>query len=143
MKELEALLCSNPKFKFVTVKFATNNNSTGWSKQYTYKTLLNVKPEDLVVVEVSKDSDTRFKCGTVIEIKSPFEIDYSQNSFYSWIVDVINVQSYQECIEQEANMMIELNKAQVRQIQEQALTQLEENIGTKCLNKLKHLVENL
>lgn len=142
MKEVTALLCANKEFKFIAVKFETNNTSSGWSKPYTFKTLLDVKIEDKVVVPVTRDGELKFKIASVIEVLLPYQIDFDGVT-HAWVASILDFSVYEECIEAEKKMVLQLNMAKAKQLQDESVKLLEESVGSKVMGALKDIVKKL
>jgi len=143
MQEVQALLCSNENFTFVTVSFQTSQNAKGWTKPYTYKTLLDLKTDDLVVVPASKDDETRLKVAKVVEVLPPFSPGLDMEENHKWVMSIVDLSVYEDCLAAESQMTAQLSMAKAKKLQDEAISLLEESVGSTVLGKLKSLVTKL
>lgn len=143
MKEVDALLCSNENFRFVTVAFQVANTPSGWSKPYTYKTLLDLKEDDLVVVSACKGEESRMKVAKVTEILPPFSVDIDSEASHKWVMSIVDLSVYEDCLAAERQMIAQLSMAKAKKLQQEALTLIEDNVGSSVIGKLKAMVKKL
>jgi len=131
------LLAENPDFKFVDVQFqATNSDKKFDGKTYTYKTLLNVKTGDSVVVEAIG----RLKVVQVVAVIDPYEVDL-EFSNYRWVTSVLNTESHDLSVETEKKVNKTLNAMKFASKREELTEQLHKNVGSAAIAKLKLMVK--
>ncbi len=127
------LLADNEKFKFITAKFQPFENQ---KTAYTYKTMLDLKVEDLVVVQTP---DGKFEAVRVEEVLEAHEVDLEAFD-YKWVVQKLDTEHFDQCKEMEKQLLNTLRKSERRQRIEEMkknvvehLTDEERNITAKLV----------
>ena len=90
-------LYENPSFKFVTTVFAPYTGS----REYTYKTLLDLETEDYVVVQTPNGEYKVVQVRTVCE---PDEIELNPDIKYKWVIQKLEFEHYDAVLEKEASI---------------------------------------
>jgi len=106
----DTFLTENPKFKFVSIVFAPYTGS----KEYTYKTLIDLEVDDFVVVQTPSKE---YQCVKVRAVLDPLEVDLIPGVNYKWIVQKVDMTHFEECIEMEKQVQLKLRKAEARKRQ--------------------------
>ena len=105
MNEVNILLATNEKFKFVQVKFQDEHNS---QKRYTYKTTEDVEEGDYAIVFTPSN---KYEVVKVISVHSPLEVDFEVKYKYKWIVQVLDTDKYESNMALEKSILAEVNKS--------------------------------
>lgn len=144
MKEVNALLCSNENFKIVEVIFSTSKTPSGKSKPYTFKTLLDLKPDDQVVVKVTNGVEQEIlKCATVSRLVPLHEVNLDSDDEIRWVVSIIDTLVYDDCMAAERKMANQLMNAKAQRLRKESLELLESTVGSTVFDSLKSLVRKL
>lgn len=107
--------------KSVKVKFSINSD-----KLYTYKTLLtDLEVDDFAII---KNYDT-YKVVQVVEIDDIPDLNIDSNIEYKWIVQKVDVEQYNELVQMENDISIELKRLQQKSIVSKAKDLLAETLG--------------
>lgn len=130
MNNINLFLAENPDFKIVKVTFPTS------SKQYTYKTFFDVKPEDTAVVKTTDG----LKCVTVVEAIPAQETSLNFGYDIKWLVDVVDKEGYRAAKEAEAQVQKRLNQVAAAKQREEAMQTLTETLGKDVVEEVKGLV---
>ena len=132
MNELNLFLAeSNENFKIVKVKF---NDTT--SKTYTYKTLLDVYENDKAVVDVNGV----LKIVDVIEVLNAQETSLDFNFEIKWLVDVVDITSYEDTKEMSRNVTKTINRLRYSKARKELIKELNDELGKKNVEDIKKLV---
>lgn len=135
MNPINLLLAKNEQFKFVTCVFNVNQPSEN-QKAYTYKTLLNVNPGDLVVAPTAQGTFETVKVVEVgVEYKGSFEI--------KWIAAVLNLDHLAQCkaIEEDIKQLFVEEENRKRKVQTAAL--IEDAIGADGVTKAEQIAKRV
>lgn len=108
----DTFLTENPKFKFVSIVFAPYTGS----KEYTYKTLLDIEVDDFVVVQTPSKE---YQCVQVRTVEDPLEVELISGVHYKWVVQKVDMAHYEECREMEKAVQLKLRKAESRKRQQE------------------------
>lgn len=125
------LLAENPNFKIVKVVFE------GASRQYTYKTFLEVEAGDIVVVKTPSEG---LKLVEAIEVIPADEADLNPGFTIKWLVDVVNRNHYRECKEREAQINKQMNTLRAKKQRKEATELLKEEYGAEAIEQMQSLV---
>jgi hypothetical protein len=138
MNTANLILSQNDAFKFVTVRFmdesnqALNQEST---KTYTYKTTLELLPDDLVVVE----SPTGFK---VVRVESILDISEVDNKYeYKWVVSKVDLDYYEKCKLAESGVKKQVNKLEFEKTRRAFQEELEGRLGKDAVVTLQGIAK--
>lgn len=107
MNITDTFLSENENFKYVAVVFSPYTGT----KEYTYKTLLDVAEEDFVVVQTP---NTGYQVVQVREVMEPLEAETSPDIRYKWIVQKVDFEYYTQCTDMEKEVRSKLKKAETR-----------------------------
>lgn len=109
------------ELKSVKVKFSINSD-----KIYTYKTLLtDLEVDDFAII---KNHDT-YKVVQVVEIDDIPDLNIDSNIEYKWIVQKVDDERYNELVQMENDISIELKRLQQKSIVSKAKDLLAETLG--------------
>lgn len=108
----DTFLTENPKFKFVSIVFAPYTGS----KEYTYKTLLDLEEGDFVVVQTPSKE---YQCVQVRSVIDPLEAELISGINYKWVVQKVDMAHYEECRDMEKQVQLKLRKAESRKRQQE------------------------
>lgn len=129
MNNLNLLYATNPSFRLVVVTFA------GSTKQYTYKTILELEEGDTVVVSAPGG----MTCVEVVAIKEIHEVE--PVSFeYKWIVQKLDTEHYEKMLETDSAVRKQLNQARTSKLVKDMQKELKESIGANAVKQLEKLV---
>lgn len=131
MSNLNLLLAENEDFKIVEVVF---NNSP---KVYHYKTTLDVKEDDTVVVDTPSNG---LSIVTVKSVTPAIEHDLSFNFKIKWIVSKVDLDYYEQCKELESKLNRKLNQLRAHKRREEIKDQLADQVGAEGVEELAKLV---
>lgn len=107
--------------KSVKVKFFKDSE-----KLYTYKTLLtDLEVDDFVVVS----NNNYYKVVQVVEIDDIPDLNIDSNIEYKWIVQKVDAEQYNELIQMEYDISVELKRLQQKSIVSKAKDLLAETLG--------------
>ncbi len=142
MNNANLLLSQNPNFKFVEVKFREEISKNIMpsldgesSKSYTYKTTLDVKEDDLVIVHTPSGE---YKVVRVVSVKELHDVD---NSFeYKWVVSKVDLDYYESCKRTESEIKKAVNRMTFDKQREEYKAQLQERLGKEAVLTLEGLV---
>lgn len=112
MNLVDTFLTDNENFKFVSVVFAPYTGT----REYTYKTLLDLQEEDFVVVQTPNNG---YQVVQVREVMEPLEAEVQDNINYKWVVQKIDFEDYNACKDMEKQLMKKLKKAEARKRQQE------------------------
>jgi hypothetical protein len=137
MQELNLILGQNENFTFVTVVFDNQLEVVDGigAKKYVYKTTLQLEKSDKVIVE----ADGRLKVVTVHEVDVGGEIDLTAYNGYKWIVDKIDLDYYNNCLEVERNVRRNLNKLKMAQLRKETEANMTELLGEEGVQEIKKI----
>jgi len=116
MNELDVLLARNADFKFLTVTFNTgyNTSQSASDKEYTYKTMLDIEVDDVLVVCVGDV----YKTVTVRKvIDAMARTDNRKN--INWVVCKVDTASYEADIELQNRLQKKVTKALAKKRQKE------------------------
>lgn len=124
---VNAMLTKNEQFKFVSCTFQTS------AKEYTYKTLLDVKAGDTVLVDTASGLQI-VRVQKVLEVD---EVDLSEYD-YKWVVQVIDLSHFLAVKEMEQKLQQDVRNKIRNKIADSALAQLYD--GEAGSEQVKRLV---
>lgn len=107
MQLSDAILSENENFRFISCVFAPYTGN----KEYTYKTVLDLKEDDFVVVQTPSNQYQVVQVRTVLD---PLEVEVDSRITYKWVVAKVDMAHYEECVEMEDQLSAKLRKAAVR-----------------------------
>lgn len=120
MNAINLLLSKNENFKFVTVIFDTDRSKT-LQKHYTYKTMLDLVEDDLVVVKVNEE----YKVVKVVSVRNTFEGSFQ----IKWIVAKLDLSHLIEVQATEEELRGLLANKEEEQRKQRNTAALEEYLG--------------
>lgn len=128
MKQNHILSLLQENYTTVAVTFAVEIEKylPGVNKLYTYKTNVDLKENDMVVVP----SPDGFRVVRIIEVHDSPEIDTDASFDYKWVVDKVDMEGYEEILKAEEIAAKELRNVQANAVRRQAKELLKETIGT-------------
>ena len=129
--ELNLLLAQNEDFKLVKVQFP------GSTKCYTYKTTLDIKEDDQVVVDSPSNG---FQILKAYEVIPAIESELTFNYNLKWIVSKVDLEYYEKCQDMERKANRELNKLRASRRRTELEKELTEAIGSEGVETVKALV---
>lgn len=128
---INLFLSQNENLKLVRVSFPGN------SKLYTYKTLLDIKEDQEVIVESPRDGMTIVKVHSVTPaIESNLTFSYS----LKWIVQVVDTAHYEQCLNMERELNKEINKLKAQKARKELLEEAKLVLGSESVDNLIKLV---
>lgn len=127
---INLILAENSNFKFVKVVFDSN------SREYTYKTTLDVNVDDFCVVNVNN----QFKIVKVAEVLSPDEYHESGAFEIKWIVSAFSTEYYKACINLEKDISKRLTTVTHKKKREAAMAELKSAVGEEAVTEVTKLV---
>ena len=134
MNLTDTFLSENENFKYISVVFSPYTGS----KEYTYKTLLDIKEEDFVVVHTPSG---KYEVVQVRQVMPPMEALVSPDITYKWVVQKVNLDKYQESVEMEQELRRKLRTAEVRkrreELKESAMTFLSEEERSETIKLVR------
>ena len=110
---VNSMLCQNEAFKFVSCKFATS------ATQYTYKTLLDLKVGDMVLVA----TNSGMQAVTVTAMLEVDEVDLNAYD-YKWVAQKIDISHLEACEAKEAELVKLIRSKQRQHTSDQAMKAL-------------------
>lgn len=125
MNEVNLVMAQNPKFKFVNVVFETNRELLKHNKKYSYKTMLDLKEGELVVVKVGED----FKCVTVVEEDVTAQCIANETREWRWVVCRVDTTDYCNNLDVENKVTRAVAEVKVNNLVREAKIALEEQLG--------------
>lgn len=132
MSDLNLFLAeANPDFKIVVVQFPTS------SKNYHYKTILDVQPGDKVVVDAPS---TGYTVLDVVEVIPALETELSYNFQIKWVVDKVDVEQYEKVQLMEREATKTLNQLKYTRRRKELLEDLKSEVGAEGIETVKKLV---
>ena len=142
MSDLELFLAeANKDFKIVTVKFESSKtvrlDSASSNKTYTYKTVLDVKEGDKVIVD---SPSSGMVIVDVIEAVPAIETNLDFGFQVKWIVSKVDIENYEECKEMERKALKQINMLKYTNKRKELLKDLTEVIGEDGIRQIKQLV---
>lgn len=137
-QEVNLLLSQNPDFKFVAIRFA-REHTTELSKPYTYKTLYDLKVDDLVIVNTPGEG---YKTAVVSDVLDLYDVDLDKYR-YKWIVSKVDVEEYDRLNNAENQLISSIRRAKTKQTMNDLREELAESIGKSTVNKLLDKVTKL
>lgn len=107
-------------------------------RTYTYKTTEKFEEGDRAIV----CPNGILKVVTVREVHDTPQIDFGSNIEYKWIVQKVDLESYNKRMEQEELMAVELRKSIANKKREEVKADLVKSLGVDDVNKLTALIEH-
>lgn len=135
MNPINLLLAKNEKFQFVSVVFNINQNPD-MQKTYTYKTLLDLAPGDLVV---SPTQQGTFETVRVVAVG----VDYQGTYDIKWIAQKLDTTHLDECKAMETELkqlFIDKEKAAKQEQQDNFVQDL---LGAKGVKKAEQIAKKV
>lgn len=132
MNEVNVLLADREDFKFITAVFApyTGKNT------YTYKTLLDVKVDDFVLVDTPSNG---YQVVQVREVLSALEVDLEVKFEYKWLIQKVDLEHYDKVIAMEKEVRSVVNKSKNKRAIKQAREAILEHADEEAVKKLVRL----
>jgi len=129
MRQAQMLTLLQSGFKTVEVCYNTSSDSMNLrnNRFYTFKTNLNLKVEDLVIVEGSGC----FKTVRVVVVHDEPQIDLDADFDYKWVVSKLDLTAYNEIVEGEKAALKLLTNMERDKVRKAAQEQLVELYGDK------------
>jgi len=128
MNDTDLILAQSDKLQFVAVQF------TGSTTLYTYKTTLQVQEGDYVVVLTPSGG---LQVATVHGLVDMHDVTYE--GYIKWIVTVLDMNHYTECLEAEREVTATLAKAKRHKLVKEASAALSESLGLDPKELIKRL----
>ena len=128
----DTFLAENENFKYISCVFAPYTGT----KEYTYKTLLDIEANDFVVVQ------TPSKEYQVVQVRSiidPLEFEPITGVRYKWVIQKLDTEQYDKCVAMEKEVNTKLRKAEVRKRQQELKESAAEFLDTEDMAKLVRL----
>ncbi len=126
---VNTLLADNENFKFVACTFP------GSTKQYHYKTMLDVQDGDNVIIP----ANGTFKVVQVVEVIDYMDFDEGEFS-YLWVVQIVDSSAYEKALELEAEVVKLLRHDQRKTLRKAAIEAINGSGATiKQIQKLVRL----
>ena len=111
MNLANALLSENENFKYVSVVFPPYTGS----KEYTYKTLLDVCESDFCIVSTPNSSYQVVQVRSIVDDLSALDVSIK----YKWLVQKVCFDAYNHCVEVEKTLEHKLQTSKLRKQREQ------------------------
>lgn len=123
-----ACLAENENFRFVSVSFNQSD-----AQSYTYFSLVEgVEEGDLVVVNAAKQA----KVARVTAVHEFEELELSENIDYKWIIQKVDTEFHDKCIEMQRNLVRKIKSQQREHLRKNLL----ESLGNETSSEVKKLV---
>lgn len=107
-------------------------------KRYTFKTFLDLKPGDVVVVP-DNAYNKNYSVAMVNSVDAAPDIDFDADFEYKWIIDKVNMEQYEKVLQTEEAQVKALQKMRAEQVRQTALEGLKAVYG----NNLEAVKQNV
>jgi hypothetical protein len=121
---------ANPALTFLKVTFPGSN------KQYTYKTIEDIKEGDSAVV----DAPSGLTVVNVVEAIPAVEYDMNFGFPVKWVVQKIDCTNYERCVQMERQVRKQLSVLQQVKQRKEFILGLEQELGKDGIDAVKKLV---
>jgi hypothetical protein len=135
MNPINVLLAKNDQFKFVTCVFNILQPAET-QKEYTYKTLLDVEPGDLVIAPANVGN---FETIRVVQVGTKFE----GTANIKWIAAKLDTAHLDECKAMEEEIKQLFIEEEKRKKAESTKAQLEEYLGAEGVSKAELIAKKV
>lgn len=135
MNAINLLLAKNEQFKFVSVVFEINRDSSV-QKKYTYKTILDVKENDLLVVPTAQGT---FETVKAVAVNNIFEGNFD----LKWVAAKLDLTHLEEVKAMEDELKSLFAEEEKRKRAEKETAQLEEYLGVEGVSKAELIAKKV
>lgn len=122
MKDIDMLLLQNGKVSFIGVVFSRGG------KIYHYKTIEKFEKGDTVLVF----AQGKYKSVEVVQVDA---LNISSDIDYTWIVQKIDITTYERCLEVQEQVQAILNTSRLRKLQKELAVETKELMGEENFNE--------